>query len=225
MSRATSRQPHAAHHAALPLRAGCRSTITSAASTTVAADGVGQRSHGVEQRMGHHVTVVNPRGWRMSALDLRRPRSDSAPRPGCAARPGPDALRRRGRGRGRAAPTHGHRAVRRGRGAGIGPGQLRRRAGRSPAGRHGRAGRGFAPPTVPGHAGEVVAGRIDGRAVLVLAGRVHLYEGHDVHQVCHGVRMAAAAGVRRGRADQRGRRHRPRAARSDRWCASPTTST
>ena len=32
--------------------------------------------------------------------------------------------------------------------------------------------------------------------MLVLAGRVHLYEGHDVHQVCHGVRMAAAAGVR-----------------------------
>ncbi len=55
---------------------------------------------------------------------------------------------------------------------------------------------GFAEPSVPGHAGAVVAGRIDGRAVLVLAGRVHLYEGHDVHQVCHGVRMAAAAGVR-----------------------------
>lgn len=54
---------------------------------------------------------------------------------------------------------------------------------------------GFAPPSVPGHAGAVLAGRIDGRAVLVLAGRVHLYEGHDVHQVCHGVRMAAAAVV------------------------------
>ncbi len=54
---------------------------------------------------------------------------------------------------------------------------------------------GFAPPTVPGHAGAAVTGRLGDLAVLVLAGRVHLYEGHDVHQVCHGVRMAAAAGV------------------------------
>jgi len=54
---------------------------------------------------------------------------------------------------------------------------------------------GFAAPTVPGHAGSVVVGRIAGRSVLVLAGRVHLYEGRSIHQVCHGVRMAAAAGV------------------------------
>jgi purine-nucleoside phosphorylase len=54
---------------------------------------------------------------------------------------------------------------------------------------------GFAPPGVPGHAGAVVAGRLGSRSVLVLAGRVHLYEGHDVHQVCHAVRTAAATGV------------------------------
>jgi purine-nucleoside phosphorylase len=54
---------------------------------------------------------------------------------------------------------------------------------------------GFARPTVPGHAGEVVAGHLDGHEVLVLAGRVHLYEGHGPHQVCHAVRTAAAAGV------------------------------
>jgi len=54
---------------------------------------------------------------------------------------------------------------------------------------------GFVGPTVPGHAGEVVAGRLEGRCVLVLAGRVHLYEGHSAHQVCHGVRTAAALGV------------------------------
>jgi purine-nucleoside phosphorylase len=54
---------------------------------------------------------------------------------------------------------------------------------------------GFVGPTVPGHAGEVVAGALDGRPVLVLAGRVHLYEGHGPHQVCHGVRTAAALGA------------------------------
>jgi len=54
---------------------------------------------------------------------------------------------------------------------------------------------GFAPPGVPGHAGAIVAGRLGPCTVLVLAGRVHLYEGHDVHQVCHAVRTAAAAGV------------------------------
>ena len=43
---------------------------------------------------------------------------------------------------------------------------------------------GFATPTVPGHAGAVVAGRIDGRSVLVLAGRVHLYEGHSTSTRC-----------------------------------------
>jgi purine-nucleoside phosphorylase len=54
---------------------------------------------------------------------------------------------------------------------------------------------GFPTPAVTGHAGTVVAGRLGGHDVLVLAGRVHLYEGHSVHQVCHGVRVAAAAGV------------------------------
>jgi len=55
---------------------------------------------------------------------------------------------------------------------------------------------GFPTPAVTGHAGTIVAGRLGGHEVLVLAGRVHLYEGHGVHQVCHGVRVAAAAGVR-----------------------------
>jgi purine-nucleoside phosphorylase len=54
---------------------------------------------------------------------------------------------------------------------------------------------GFAAPSIPGHAGEIVAGQIGGHPVLVLAGRVHLYEGHSAHRVSHGVRLAAAAGV------------------------------
>src|SRR5690349_3827984 len=54
---------------------------------------------------------------------------------------------------------------------------------------------GFPSPSVTGHAGEIVTGRLDGHDVLVLAGRVHLYEGYTPHEVCHGVRVAAAAGV------------------------------
>jgi purine-nucleoside phosphorylase len=55
---------------------------------------------------------------------------------------------------------------------------------------------GFVGTTVPGHAGEIVAGRLGGRSVLVMSGRVHLYEGHGPHQLCHGVRTAAALGAR-----------------------------
>ena len=55
---------------------------------------------------------------------------------------------------------------------------------------------GFPPPGVAGHAGQIVVGRLGGYEVLVLAGRVHLYEGRSAHQVCHGVRVAALAGVR-----------------------------
>ena len=54
---------------------------------------------------------------------------------------------------------------------------------------------GFPAPAVAGHAGEIVVGRLGAHDVLVLAGRVHLYEGYSPHQVCHGVRVAAAAGV------------------------------
>ncbi len=55
---------------------------------------------------------------------------------------------------------------------------------------------GFPRPSVAGHAGEIVVGRLGGHDVLVLAGRVHLYEGRTPHEVCHGVRVAAMAGVR-----------------------------
>jgi purine-nucleoside phosphorylase len=55
---------------------------------------------------------------------------------------------------------------------------------------------GFAPPAVPGHAGRVRSVRVAGRRVLVFFGRTHLYEGHGVGAVVHGVRVAAAAGCR-----------------------------
>jgi purine-nucleoside phosphorylase len=53
---------------------------------------------------------------------------------------------------------------------------------------------GFAEPSVPGHsamARSVVLGSV---RVLIYLGRTHLYEGHPVDAVVHGVRTAAAAG-------------------------------
>ncbi len=53
---------------------------------------------------------------------------------------------------------------------------------------------GFHPPSVPGHGGTLRAVTAAGRRVLVMAGRVHLYEGHPPADVVHGVRAAVAAG-------------------------------
>jgi purine-nucleoside phosphorylase len=51
-------------------------------------------------------------------------------------------------------------------------------------------------PTVGGHAGRRVLGALAGRRVAVLAGRVHLYEGHDASTVAFAVRVMARLGVR-----------------------------
>jgi len=55
---------------------------------------------------------------------------------------------------------------------------------------------GFAAPTAVGHGGEVRSVRVGDRKVLLFLGRTHLYEGRGVEPVVHGVRTAAAAGVR-----------------------------
>jgi purine-nucleoside phosphorylase len=55
---------------------------------------------------------------------------------------------------------------------------------------------GFAAPTAVGHGGEVRSVEAGGRRVLLFLGRTHLYEGRGVEPVVHGVRTAAAAGVR-----------------------------
>jgi purine-nucleoside phosphorylase len=54
---------------------------------------------------------------------------------------------------------------------------------------------GFVPPTVAGHQGRVRSVDIAGRRVLVLVGRVHLYEGRSPAEAVHPVRMAVAAGA------------------------------
>lgn len=55
---------------------------------------------------------------------------------------------------------------------------------------------GFVTPAAVGHGGTVRSVTVGDRRVLVLLGRTHLYEGHGVDSAVHGVRTAAAAGVR-----------------------------
>jgi purine-nucleoside phosphorylase len=50
---------------------------------------------------------------------------------------------------------------------------------------------------VSGHAGEIVTGWLHGTRLAVLSGRVHLYEGWSAQDATAGVRLLAAAGVRR----------------------------
>jgi purine-nucleoside phosphorylase len=54
----------------------------------------------------------------------------------------------------------------------------------------------FAPPSAVGHPGELLSMPIGAHRVLVLVGRVHAYEGHDLRHVVHPVRTACAAGAR-----------------------------
>ena len=54
---------------------------------------------------------------------------------------------------------------------------------------------GFTPPSAQGHGGQVLSLRVGAHRVLVLVGRIHAYEGHDLRHVVHPVRTACAAGV------------------------------
>lgn len=54
----------------------------------------------------------------------------------------------------------------------------------------------FPRPTVPGHAGNLVAGRLAGRPLLVWEGRLHYYEGYSLEQVTYPVRVMQKLGVK-----------------------------
>ena len=55
---------------------------------------------------------------------------------------------------------------------------------------------GFAEPRVEGHAGELLHGTLGGREVLALAGRFHMYEGHEAEHSAFPVRVVHALGAR-----------------------------
>jgi purine-nucleoside phosphorylase len=52
-------------------------------------------------------------------------------------------------------------------------------------------------PSVPGHTGRFVLGNVGSTRVIFAQGRVHLYEGHAAQDVTSGVRILAAAGIKR----------------------------
>lgn len=54
---------------------------------------------------------------------------------------------------------------------------------------------GFPVPRVEGHSGSLFSAEMEGVAVLVLAGRVHAYEGWPMEDVVFGVRCAALCGA------------------------------
>jgi len=54
---------------------------------------------------------------------------------------------------------------------------------------------GFPRATVVGHAGVLIAGRLEGKFVLALAGRFHMYEGHDASLAAFPARVVHALGA------------------------------
>lgn len=55
---------------------------------------------------------------------------------------------------------------------------------------------GLPASTVPGHAGKFVFGKLAGTPVVLMKGRVHLYEGHPPRDATAGVRWLAEQGVK-----------------------------
>jgi purine-nucleoside phosphorylase len=55
---------------------------------------------------------------------------------------------------------------------------------------------GFPTATVAGHAGALIAGQLEGKFVVAMAGRFHMYEGHDVRLAGFPVRVLDAVGAR-----------------------------
>ena len=54
----------------------------------------------------------------------------------------------------------------------------------------------FPQPSVPGHQGRLLVGKMGGLRVVVLCGRIHFYEGRGMEAVTFGVRFLAALGAK-----------------------------
>jgi purine-nucleoside phosphorylase len=53
----------------------------------------------------------------------------------------------------------------------------------------------FPQSTVEGHAGKLIFGKLNGKDVMMMAGRFHYYEGYDMQEVTFPVRVMKALGV------------------------------
>src|SRR5690554_3256725 len=54
---------------------------------------------------------------------------------------------------------------------------------------------GFVKSTAPTHAGNLIAGKISGKKVVVLQGRYHFYEGYSFEQVVFPTRVLKTLGI------------------------------
>ena len=55
----------------------------------------------------------------------------------------------------------------------------------------------FSFSTAPSHAGNLVSGNFNGRPLLVMQGRLHLYEGWKAYEIAFPIRVAKNLGVRK----------------------------
>lgn len=53
----------------------------------------------------------------------------------------------------------------------------------------------FTPPSVEGHSGNLIFGTLHGKSIVILQGRVHYYEGHDMDSVVYPIRTLSLLGV------------------------------
>lgn len=54
----------------------------------------------------------------------------------------------------------------------------------------------FAQSTVESHIGQLVIGRLEGKTVIVMQGRLHYYEGHSMEAITFPIRVMKALGVK-----------------------------
>jgi len=53
----------------------------------------------------------------------------------------------------------------------------------------------FVHPTVEGHSGEMILGKLEGKEVCVMKGRVHFYEGYTMREITYPIRVMAGLGI------------------------------
>lgn len=53
----------------------------------------------------------------------------------------------------------------------------------------------FSPPTVEGHSGNLIFGKVGNQSIVILQGRNHYYEGHSMENVVHPTRTLALLGI------------------------------
>lgn len=53
----------------------------------------------------------------------------------------------------------------------------------------------FTQSSIEGHVGQLVIGKLEGKQVLVMQGRIHYYEGHDIHKIVYPIKVMKKLGI------------------------------